>query len=112
MASRPRRKDSAETANGCLYCGWRLDTEFHYTCHICGAVYCFVHMQEHTKKHQREDRGYSSSWSNGAHRARLDGGKETTILTSDPEEIKLIRAYMLNLLGPSETARPLEQNIG
>lgn len=30
----------------CSLCGRMLGTAFHFTCHVCGAAYCYVHMPE------------------------------------------------------------------
>jgi hypothetical protein len=43
---------SMESAYHCRYCGGVLDGfGFHYTCHLCGAKYCFVHMRKHERAH-------------------------------------------------------------
>jgi hypothetical protein len=28
----------------CGFCGKVLGDGFHYTCHLCGATYCYIHM--------------------------------------------------------------------
>ena len=30
-------------APSCQVCGRRLQVGFHFTCHICGASYCYAH---------------------------------------------------------------------
>jgi hypothetical protein len=45
---------SLESAYHCRHCGGVLDGfGFHYTCHLCGARYCFVHMSKHDRAHPR-----------------------------------------------------------
>jgi len=44
---------SLESAHHCRYCGGVLDgLGYHYTCHFCGARYCFIHMRKHDRAHQ------------------------------------------------------------
>ena len=45
---------SIESAYRCRHCGGVLDGfGFHYTCHLCGARYCFVHMRRHERAHPK-----------------------------------------------------------
>jgi len=30
----------------CRLCGRMLGVAFHFTCHVCGAAYCYVHMPD------------------------------------------------------------------
>jgi len=30
----------------CNMCGRILGMTFHFTCHVCGAAYCYIHMPE------------------------------------------------------------------
>jgi hypothetical protein len=49
---------SIESAYHCRHCGGVLDGfGFHYTCHLCGARYCFVHMSKHDRAHPRTTTG-------------------------------------------------------
>jgi hypothetical protein len=45
---------SIESAYHCRHCGSVLDGYgFHFTCHICGARYCYVHLRKHDRAHAR-----------------------------------------------------------
>lgn len=35
----------------CQYCGGRLQLGYHFTCHICGDAYCYIHMARHARAH-------------------------------------------------------------
>ena len=35
----------------CQYCGGKLNLGYHFTCHICGDAYCYVHMARHARAH-------------------------------------------------------------
>jgi hypothetical protein len=35
----------------CQYCGGRLQLGYHFTCHICGDAYCYIHMAKHARAH-------------------------------------------------------------
>jgi hypothetical protein len=35
----------------CRYCGGRLRLGYHFTCHICGETYCYIHMARHSRAH-------------------------------------------------------------
>lgn len=35
----------------CSFCGRTLGSEYHFTCHICDATYCYIHMWKHSKAH-------------------------------------------------------------
>lgn len=39
--------------NRCSFCGARLSLGYHFTCHLCGAAYCYVHMSRHDTSHAR-----------------------------------------------------------
>lgn len=39
-------------ANKCNYCMKVLGREYFYTCHICGATYCYIHMTKHARAHK------------------------------------------------------------
>jgi hypothetical protein len=29
-----------------------LGKQYHYTCHICGATYCYIHITKHARAHK------------------------------------------------------------
>ncbi len=68
-------------------------------------------MQAHKKTHQTGDVGHVSPRLSGMQEGQDGEARGFTILTSDPEEIKLLRSFLLNLLGPGWNPRPLEQNL-
>ncbi len=36
----------------CLYCGKTLrNLGYYFTCHVCGATYCYIHMRHHANAH-------------------------------------------------------------
>jgi hypothetical protein len=35
----------------CQYCGGKLHLGYHFTCHICGDAYCYIHMARHARAH-------------------------------------------------------------
>jgi len=35
----------------CQYCGGRLYLGFHFSCHVCGETYCYIHMDRHSRAH-------------------------------------------------------------
>lgn len=37
----------------CQYCGGKLNLGYHYTCHLCGDAYCYIHMSRHARAHPR-----------------------------------------------------------
>ena len=46
-------------APSCGVCGRKLDVGFHFTCHICGASYCYAHAPvrcDHAKLRQAAPR--------------------------------------------------------
>lgn len=102
------RRDRSEVSGpDCVYCGRRMGSEFRSSCHVCGESYCYIHMQEHSRTHARG--GSEPLWQEMELLPRSEEG--TKILTSDPDEIRMIRAYILNLLGPGWRPRPLERNL-
>jgi len=36
----------------CNYCNKVLGREYYFTCHICGATYCYIHMTKHSRFHK------------------------------------------------------------
>ena len=38
----------------CQHCGRKLEEiGYHFTCHVCGANYCYIHMGRHDGAHPR-----------------------------------------------------------
>jgi hypothetical protein len=35
----------------CQYCRGKLHLGYHFTCHICGDAYCYIHMAKHARAH-------------------------------------------------------------
>lgn len=53
---------SIESGYHCRHCGGILDGfGFHYTCYLCGARYCFVHIRKHDRAHPRTTMGVLAS---------------------------------------------------
>ena len=45
---------SAESVDHCNHCGIALGAySYSFTCHICGARYCYVHLRKHDRAHPR-----------------------------------------------------------
>ena len=38
--------ESAKAQETCKFCGRVLGTGFNFTCHVCGATYCYTHRPE------------------------------------------------------------------
>jgi len=39
-------------ASRCQYCSQRLgEFGFYFTCHVCGARYCYIHLRKHDLAH-------------------------------------------------------------
>ncbi len=36
----------------CSFCGRTLGKEYYFTCHICGATYCYIHTWKHSRAHK------------------------------------------------------------
>jgi len=36
----------------CNFCMKVLGKQYHYTCHICGATYCYIHISKHARAHK------------------------------------------------------------
>ena len=36
----------------CNFCMKTLRKEYYYTCHICGATYCYIHTTKHARAHK------------------------------------------------------------
>lgn len=36
----------------CNYCSKVLGKQYYFTCHICGATYCYIHLAKHGKFHK------------------------------------------------------------
>jgi hypothetical protein len=100
------RETEAQDETICRFCGGELDLGYHYSCHVCGAAYCYIHMNRHRQAHSpRPTQPVPADAGTPA------GPPATVVLTTDPEEIALIRTYMSRLLrtvGPSSGPQPLE----
>lgn len=48
----PESKTS-KTAS-CSFCGKTLGKEYFFSCHVCGATYCYIHMYRHGKAHRAQ----------------------------------------------------------
>jgi len=88
---------------GCAFCGRKNYLGYHYTCHVCGASYCYTHMERHARAHPRTVPSYVSGLE-----APVQEAPHFDILTEDPDEVRLITRFVLNLLGPMGRPRPLE----
>lgn len=98
----------SELGPDCVFCGGRIDPEYRRACRACGLSYCHIHMQAHVRSHGQRQEGERTEPAADAVRADESGFR---ILTSDPEEIRLVRTYMMNLFGPAGSPRPLERNL-
>ena len=38
----------------CLFCCRILRREYYFTCHVCGATYCYIHLAKHHGAHQQK----------------------------------------------------------
>jgi hypothetical protein len=36
----------------CNYCSKVLGKQYYFTCHICGATYCYIHITKHSRFHK------------------------------------------------------------
>ena len=45
----------------CCFCGETSDLGYHYACHICGATYCYIHMNKHARAHRPKVLPYALS---------------------------------------------------
>ena len=36
----------------CNFCSKLLGREYYFTCHVCGATYCYIHLARHGKAHK------------------------------------------------------------
>jgi hypothetical protein len=36
----------------CAFCGRLLGREYFFTCHVCGATYCYIHLSRHNRAHK------------------------------------------------------------
>jgi hypothetical protein len=54
MASELREGTAISEKRTCHFCGAAFDLGYHYTCHICEATYCYIHMSRHAKAHPQE----------------------------------------------------------
>ena len=51
MSSNPTGEWESEGEPACLFCRRRFDVGYHFTCHTCGATYCYIHMSRHLGAH-------------------------------------------------------------
>ena len=49
--SRGKGFRESAVASHCRFCGLALGREYYFTCHICGATYCYIHMWRHSRAH-------------------------------------------------------------
>jgi len=42
----------ARSVATCSFCGRTLGKENYFTCHVCGATYCYIHMVKHSRAHK------------------------------------------------------------
>jgi hypothetical protein len=47
--------------SSCSFCGASSDIGYHFVCHMCGATYCYIHMNKHAKAHRQHVLSYASS---------------------------------------------------
>ena len=46
----PQSKTTELTA--CGFCGRLLGIGYYFTCHVCGATYCYIHQSKHLRAHK------------------------------------------------------------
>ena len=51
MSSTYPKTGSAKLAT-CNYCSKVLGRQYYFTCHICDATYCYIHMTKHSRFHK------------------------------------------------------------
>ena len=51
MKSNPAGEKENEAGPACAFCRGRFDVGYHFTCHRCGATYCYAHMSRHLGAH-------------------------------------------------------------
>ncbi|MDA4117594.1 MAG: hypothetical protein OK455_04540 [Thaumarchaeota archaeon] len=105
------RKDSQAilppTGPSCQYCRMTLTAQgYHFTCHLCGATFCYIHMSRHSGAHREAQMEGGPTMAAGEH------GIEDGVLVSRSElaallgEIRELRALLETPSGrPSPRAR-------
>jgi hypothetical protein len=51
MASNSLQGREVEAEPACQFCRRRFDVGYHFTCHLCGATYCYIHLDRHRTAH-------------------------------------------------------------
>jgi hypothetical protein len=86
MGNNPTEERESEAEPACKFCRGRFDVGYHFTCHTCGATYCYVHMSRHLGAHglpnQQEPRILTARETGGV---SLRIGE--AILKPDPQKI-------------------------
>ena len=54
MSSDVQREAKRSKASTCSFCGRALGKEYFFTCHVCGANYCYIHMYRHSRAHRAQ----------------------------------------------------------
>jgi hypothetical protein len=44
--------DRCDKVATCNFCSKVLGKQYYFTCHICGATYCYIHMSKHARSHR------------------------------------------------------------
>lgn len=52
MSSDMQQQSRSTKTGSCSYCGKALGHEYFFTCHVCGAKYCYIHMYRHGRAHR------------------------------------------------------------
>ncbi len=105
MTLDPAHETRPQDAPTCNFCGRKFDLGYNYTCHVCGATYCYIHMSKHSRAH-RQQRPSDQSTSAKRSLVGADQASDSRIFTSDPEEIELIRIYLMRLFERDDGAEP------
>lgn len=49
--SQTEPKLNKKQGSSCSFCGKALGKEYFFTCHVCGATYCYIHKSHHSRAH-------------------------------------------------------------
>jgi len=52
MSNDMQHETGTQRSASCSFCGKALGKEYFFTCHVCGAKYCYIHMYRHGKAHR------------------------------------------------------------
>ncbi len=52
LSSDMRPESRTNRTSSCSFCGKQLGKEYFFTCHVCGATYCYIHMYRHARAHR------------------------------------------------------------